>query len=114
MRRLAGLWLSLMLLAGCAVGVTTTFPPPPARVTITLADGGAEPNGERIELLRGQHLVLTITSDRDDEIHVHGFDLEIPVTAGQTVTEEIVMDRVGRFEVESHDPVFTVLVLQIR
>lgn len=114
MRRLVGLVLGLVLLTGCAVGVTATLPPPPARVTITLADGKAEPNGERIELVRGQELVLTITSDRDDQVHVHGFDLEIPVTAGQTVTKEIVMDRVGRFEVESHEPVLTLLVLQIQ
>lgn len=114
MRRLLGLWMGLVLLTGCAIGVTTTVAPPPARVTITLADGGAEPNGERIDLVRDQLLILTITSDRDDEIHVHGFDLEIPVAAGQTVTEEIVMDRVGRFEVESHEPVLTVLVLQIQ
>lgn len=88
--------------------------PAPKAVEVTLADGKAEPNGQRVELVRGQHLVLTITSDRDDEVHVHGFDLEIPVRSGASVTRDILMDRVGRFEVESHEPVLTLLVLTVR
>ena len=114
MRRLIVVMLGVVLLAGCAVGVSQTVPQPPSRVSITLADGKAEPNGERIELAKGQQLVLTITSDRDDEVHVHGFDVDIPVKAGETVTRELVVDRVGRFEVESHDPVLTILVLQVQ
>ena len=64
--------------------------------------------------MRNQHLLLTVTSDRDDQVHVHGFDLEIPVSSGETVTKDIVMDKVGRFEVESHSPVLTLLVLQVQ
>ena len=45
---------------------------------------------------------------------MHGFDLEIPVSSGETVTKDIVMDKVGRFEVESHSPVLTLLVLQVQ
>lgn len=114
MRRFIVMMLGAVLLAGCAVGVTQTIPQPPSRISITLADGKAEPNGERIDLVKGQQLVLTITSDRDDEVHVHGFDLEIAVKAGETVTREFVVDRVGRFEVESHEPVLTILVLQVQ
>ncbi len=143
MSRLVATLVGLVLLAACssaAPGATTAIPATsPARpatsasaspstaasaptptepatkaVTITLADGKAEPNGERVELVRGQHLVLTITSDRDDEVHVHGFDLEIPVSPGESVTRDIRMDRVGRFKVESHEPVLTLLVLTVR
>lgn len=113
MRRLVGWVWVLLLLTGCAGGVPGAVPPP-AEVSITLADGRAEPNGQRVDLVRGQHLVLKISSDREDQVHVHGFDTEIPVRPGGTVTADIVMDRVGRFEVESHDPVLTLLVLQVR
>lgn len=99
----------VLVLAGCAAGPTPI--PDPKPVQITLANGSAQPNGERVELTQGQHLVLTITSDRADKIHVHGYDLEIPVAAGETVTKDIVVDQVGRFEVESHDPVLTILQL---
>lgn len=106
---------TLLLLAGCTTAApASTTPPAPKEIAITLADGKAEPNGERVDLVRGQHLVLTITSDREDEVHVHGIDVEIPVAAGQTVTKDIVVDQVGRFEVESHEPALTILVLQVQ
>ncbi|HOC12317.1 MAG TPA: hypothetical protein PLL50_04530 [Propionicimonas sp.] len=115
MKRLLVTWLALVLLSGCAAGASSTSaPPPPKQVTITLADGKAEPIAEKVELVKGQHLVLTITSDRADAVHVHGFDVEIEVKAGETVTRDLVMDKVGRFEVESHEPVFTLLQLQIQ
>lgn len=138
MKRVVITLIGLVLLASCssatpgastpqtqassiAAGPTATGTVSPAAsapaakaVSITLADGKAEPNGERVELVRGQHLVLTITSDRDDEVHVHGIDLEIPVTPGAKVTKDIVMDRIGRFEVESHEPELTILVLTVQ
>ncbi len=107
-------WLAAaLLLSGCGKSGTGSVPPP-VEVRITLAGGRAEPNGRRVDLVRGQHLVLTVTSDRADQVHVHGFDAEIEVEPGVTTSAEIVMDKVGRFEVESHDPVFTLLVLQVR
>lgn len=87
-------------------GVTT--------ITIELADGKASPNGSRVNLTKGETFVLDITSDRNDEVHVHGFDKEIEVAAGKHVTVEMVADRTGRFEVESHHPELLIAVLQIR
>ncbi len=114
-----GVGLAAMLglaLPGCGAGpsASSATPPAAATVTVTLAGGTATPHGDRIDLVRNQHLLLTVTSDRDDQVHVHGFDLEIPVSSGETVTKDIVMDKVGRFEVESHSPVLTLLVLQVQ
>ena len=86
---------------------------PRLEIAITLATGKADPNGARVSLDKGMTLVLTITSDHADEVHVHGYDVEIPVAAGQTVTKKILLDQVGRFEVESHEPQFTVLQLTV-
>ena len=115
MRRLIGILLVPLLLTGCAAFVPLASASRSTDVTmgvhIVLADGRVDPSGERVEAAKGTTLVLTIESDHEDEIHVHGYDLEIPVGAGQTVTREIVLDKVGRFEVESHEPVLTVLQL---
>jgi hypothetical protein len=86
---------------------------PRQEIAITLAQGKVDPNGERVSLAKGTTLVLTITSDHADEVHVHGYDVEIPVTSGATVTKEILLDQVGRFEVESHEPQFTILQLTV-
>ena len=87
-------------------GVTT--------ITIELADGKVSPNGSRINLTKGETFVLDITSDRDDQVHVHGFDKAIGVKAGQHLTVEMTADRTGRYEVESHHPELLIAVLQIR
>jgi len=86
---------------------------PRLELAITLAKGKADPNGERVSLDKGTTLVLTITSDHADEVHVHGYDIEIPVASGETVTKKILLDQVGRFEVESHEPQLTILQLTV-
>ncbi|HQZ00569.1 MAG TPA: hypothetical protein PKV13_11715 [Propionicimonas sp.] len=115
MKRLLVACLAAVLLYGCTTATpTSSAPPSPMQVKITLADGKADPIAETVELVKGQHLVLTVTSDRADQIHVHGFDIEFDVSPGETVTKDIVVDKVGRFEVESHEPVFTLLELQVQ
>ncbi|MCA0295009.1 MAG: cupredoxin domain-containing protein [Actinobacteria bacterium] len=132
MRRAIGPLLGLLLLAGCTgTAPTTTAPGTSASastgasastevpragsttVEITLADGKADPNGQRLELAKGTTLILQVTADHADEVHVHGYDIEIEVAAGKTVTKEIVLDQVGRFEVESHEPPLTILQLVV-
>lgn len=100
---------------------TPPAPTPPAsedpsrvELAITLADGKAEPNGERLDVALGTTVVITVTSDREDEVHVHGFDLEILVKPGKTVTKEFVADQTGSFEIESHEPEFLLVQLQVR
>lgn len=82
-------------------------------VDISLKDGKATPNGDRLALKRYTILRLTITSDREDELHVHGYDIEIPVKAGAKVTRDITLEQVGRFEIESHEPPLTILQLVV-
>ena len=98
-----------------ALTTPSTAPTPSVRtITIELKDGKTSPNGDRVNLDEGEPFVLDITSDRDDEVHVHGFDKEIEVTAGKRVTVTMMADRTGRFEVESHHPELLIVVLQIR
>lgn len=94
----------------------TPMPLPSANVQvieISLKDGKVTPNGDRIALTKGTILRLKITSDRDDEVHVHGYDVEIPVRSGASVTKDITLEQVGRFEIESHDPQFTIVQLVV-
>ena len=93
----------------------STAPTPSVRtITIVLKNGKVSPNGDRVDLDKGEPFVLDITSDRDDEVHVHGFDIEIEVEAGDHVQVPMTADRTGRFEVESHHPEMLIVTLQIR
>jgi len=113
MRRILAALIVWLLVSGCGAPVASTSAEP-ATIEITLADGKVSPSGERVDLALGQTFVLTITADHDDQVHVHGFDTTIDVPAGSTVVTELVADRVGRYEVESHNPALIIVVLQIR
>ena len=72
------------------------------------------PNGERVELGIDQTLVLTIEADEAGELHVHSTpEQEIAYDAG-TSEHEIVIDRPGVVEVESHEPDVILLQLEVR
>ena len=82
-------------------------------INISLKNGKATPNGDRLPLAQNTILRLAITSDHDDEVHVHGYDVEIAVKAGATVTKDITLQQLGRFEIESHVPPLTILQLVV-
>ena len=72
------------------------------------------PNGERVELAVDQTLVLTIDADEAGELHVHSTpEQEIEYDAG-TSEHELVIDRPGVVEVESHEPDVVLLQLEVR
>ena len=85
-------------------------------VTLTVTREGDEftPNGERVELAVDQTLVLTIDADEAGELHVHSTpEQEIEYEAG-TSEHELVIDRPGVVEVESHEPDIVLLQLEVR
>ena len=83
-------------------------------VTVTREGDSFTPNGERVELGVDQTLVLTIEADEAGELHVHSTpEQEIAYDAG-TSEHEIVVDRPGVVEVESHEPDVIVLQLEVR
>ena len=85
-----------------------------AAVTVTREGDSFTPNGERVELGVDQTLVLTIEADEAGELHVHSTpEQEIAYDAG-TSDHEIVIDRPGVVEVESHDPDVVLLQLEVR
>lgn len=85
-----------------------------AAVTVTREGDSFTPNGERVELGVDQTLVLTIEADEAGELHVHSTpEQEIAYGAG-TSEHEIVVDRPGVVEVESHEPDVILLQLEVR
>lgn len=84
-------------------------------IDITLADGKVTPNGTKYDLKVGQTVVLNVTSDHDDEIHVHSEpEVEIEVTAGVPASTQFVAEQSGSFEVEAHHPEKVIAILNVR
>ena len=83
-------------------------------VSVSVQDGEVDPPTQRVEVEQGQQVRLIVTSDVDDQIHVHGFDVEGELEAGQPTTIEFEADQTGLFEVETHETELLLLQLEIR
>jgi len=121
---------SLVLIAGCgddstgSSSATGAPAPPPASAapsaagsaappapaspaqnvvgTATLKGGKPEGGVQRISIKAGQPAVLTVTSDTETEIHVHGADRTVKVPANQPTAVDVSQAAAGSYEVEDH------------
>ena len=87
----------------------------PVTVTITEQNGSIDPNdGHVVKVDRGQPVEFKVTSDADDEIHVHSTpDHEFEVAAGEERTFEFTIDKPGTVSVESHGLEVVLVKLQV-
>jgi ABC-type Fe3+-hydroxamate transport system substrate-binding protein len=105
-----------LLLAGCgsssseATQTTTTSQTTTTETTgteygptvVRIAVVNAAPQGGivRKTVKKGDKVVISVTSDTADEIHLHGYDLKRDVAAGGTAQIPFTATIPGRFEVE--------------
>lgn len=99
--------VAAMLLVVLALGVgsgtgSESSDTPVERLEVTIEDGTVTPNARRVEVTEGTRIELTVTSDEEDALHVHGYDEEVEVQPGETATLSFIADRAGRFEIETH------------
>ncbi|MQY12084.1 hypothetical protein SRB5_22130 [Streptomyces sp. RB5] len=87
---------------------------PDKTVRITVAGGKVTPPPGRIELDRGDRVALVVTTDRADELHVHGVDASTALAAGRATTLSFTVDRTGLFEVETHESELILTQLLVR
>lgn len=86
-------------------------------VEATIAGNEVTTTSDRVVVTVGQTLRITVTSDVDDELHVHGFDDEAALPAGQAVTIEIEVGTTpgpGLYEVETHDSGLLLFQVEVR
>ena len=130
---------AVLLLAGCGgssdesdaaepaatTTTTTSAAPSPAPsdessdegvvVDIQIKDGKATPQGDRVEATVGEPITLKITSDADEEIHVHSEpEHSYEVAPGDSVTETFTIDTPGQIAVEAHHLDVTIVQLVVR
>ncbi len=103
--------------AGATTGIASGEPNPaasPVTVAVSVRDGKVSPKPRRVEVPLGSTVELQITSDVDDEVHVHGFDVEKALDAGVTTTVKLQATEAGLFEVETHETELELLQLEVR
>ncbi len=82
-------------------------------INVAQANDNITPTPSKVPVPLGSRVLLTVTSDVADQIHVHGYDIEKPVKAGGGVTFDFIANQGGLFEVETHDSEKLLLQLQV-
>lgn len=82
-------------------------------IDVRVAEGQVQGPG-RVAVPLGGSVVLHVTSDVADEVHVHGYDLTEEVAAGGTATLSFAADIPGVFEVELEERHLRLLELEVR
>ena len=83
-------------------------------IRATISGGAVQTDSERVEVELGKTVALVILSDANDELHVHGYELVRPITAGKELTLEFVADIPGVFEVELEEAGVRLFELRVR
>lgn len=83
-------------------------------VDIAIKDGKVTPQGKRVKVKAGSPVTLEITSDADEEIHVHSDpEHEYEVKAGDSLTEKFTLGTPGQVAVEAHHLDVTIVQLVV-
>jgi hypothetical protein len=72
-------------------------------INVTVANGKVNPSGASINVKAGQTVLITAVSDAPDEVHVHGYEKQLPLTPGKPASVKFVANMKGTFEVETHE-----------
>jgi hypothetical protein len=84
---------------------TTTPPPPPGPTVVRIRVVNGAPRGGivRETVSQNDRVVLVVTSDVSDHVHLHGYDIMRDVVPGRVTRLPFRATVPGRFEVELED-----------
>ena len=84
-------------------------------IEVTVEGDSVTPNGERVDVDRGEEVQLVVTADAAGEIHVHSDpEQEFEYDAGTTTLTLTNLDRPGVVEVESHTLDKVIVQLEVK
>lgn len=72
-------------------------------IAVVVADGKVTPKAEEVRVKRGQSVLVTLVSDVDESIHVHGYDKTAEAAPGKPGDVKFTADLSGVFEIETHE-----------
>lgn len=117
----SGVTASSSVVATTPPSAKTPTTPPPAgdapqgrSIAITIKGKSVTPAPATVDLKIGETLTLVVTSDHDDELHAHGFDVETKLVAGAPTTVLLTGKQAGLYEVETHETPLRLLMVAVR
>lgn len=85
-------------------GVVPALPPPPVEQVflLTVRKGTLAAGPDTLAVRQGDPVTIRIDADAEDELHLHGYDLQARLRPGAVAELRFTADRSGRFEYELH------------
>lgn len=83
-------------------------------VRVSIRGKNVSPAPGDVNVPLGTTLRLVVTSDHDDQLHAHGFDVEVTLTAGRPTTLDLRATTPGTYEIETHHPPLTLMHVVVR
>jgi FtsP/CotA-like multicopper oxidase with cupredoxin domain len=77
-------------------------PPKPEVARIRIRGGEVVGGPPEIKVEKGDTVVIVVSADAPDDIHLHGYDIEKKVAPGQPARFRFKANFEGEFEIESH------------
>jgi hypothetical protein len=93
---------------------TDTTATTPTAIAIVVKKGRPQGGIKRPTIEKGDKVVVVVRTDAGEEVHLHGYDIEKPVTAGEPVRIPFTANLPGRFELELHHPDALLAVIEVR
>jgi hypothetical protein len=105
----------VVIVAGCgSSGSSSTKRHATERFTINVQHGKVQGGLHTLKVESGEHVVITITSDADDEAHLHGIDKEVELTAGTPTKLAFDAKAQGSYELELHGSDTLIATVEVR
>lgn len=99
---------------GATVGPTTTAADTTPKIEVTVVGGKPQGGVRREQVKTGETLVLRVTADVADEVHLHGYDKSADVAPGKPAEIRFTADIPGVFEVELEQRKQKLIELEVR
>jgi hypothetical protein len=99
---------------GTTSGPTTTAADTTPRIEVTVVGGKPQGGVRREQVKTGETLVLRVTADVADEVHLHGYDKSADVAPGRPAEIRFTADIPGVFEVELEQRKQKLIELEVR
>jgi hypothetical protein len=93
---------------------TTTAASMPRTITVVVESGRPQGGIARPTVAKGDKVVVVVRTDAGEEVHLHGYDIEKPVTPGTPVRIPFTANLPGRFELELHHPDALLAVIEVK
>lgn len=111
---IGGLFFGLKLSQDRQSAHNKTSGPVTRNFTLEVQDGELVGGPRTLTVNEGDTVNITVTSNKDDEMHLHGYDKEVELTAGKPSTLSFTANLTGRFDVELHHVDKTIFALEVR